>query len=51
MDIYIVTSRERGIIGARKISKDAETLKKEQIYHEEMMGSRPGVSVTKTKLK
>lgn len=48
--IYIVISRERGIIEAYKKEEDAIIKTKDQTEHEEAMGGRPSVRYEQKKL-
>jgi hypothetical protein len=50
MKIYIVISRDNGMIGAFKDKQSAEKIKTEQYTFEEMGGGRPSVFIQETKL-
>jgi hypothetical protein len=50
MKVYVVMSRDSGLIKVCKNSEDAERLKQEQIKFEEMGGGFPSVFIVETAL-
>lgn len=49
--IYVVISRDFGLIATLLDSNDAEKIRKEQEHNEEMSGSRPYVFMTESILR
>jgi hypothetical protein len=48
--IYVIISRDQGLVGATTNPKKAEELVKEQEKFEEMSGGRPSVYIKETEL-